>query len=218
MAQGLIDVKSLETDSQANVNLGSSSKNINNGGIPNLLGFGKGKKSTSSSLDSTGLKLKEQFLHPYFDKIRYTIGIRELVVAHYTFAETSEFISKPFASPKEIIKVHLTVDEYVPPQFDVNVAWIKYFVKPDSSDTWIPINAINAPTRFDTNGEIIPKIVNFNIPKPSIVATENKFNFTDTPVKQFRVRAIISRPVGTDFSSMTPLLKSYRLVMTPRAN
>lgn len=155
-------------------------------------------------------------MHPYFDVIRYSIGIKEINVAKYKFAEQSEFVSIPFISPKEIIKVHISVDEYIPSQFDQTQQWIKYYIKSEGSNDWIEISALNAPTRFDSSGEIIPKIINFNIPKPSVIASENKYNYTESPIKQLRFRAVISRPIGGDNESITPLLKSYRIIMTPR--
>lgn len=218
VSQGLLDPKSFETNAETNVPVSSSSKEKPNFILPAVFGISKGKTSKSTNFSTTGLKLKEQYLQPYFDKIRYTIGIKELLVARYTFNETSEFVSTPFLSPKEIIKVYINVDEYIPPQFDRNVSWIKYYIKSEGSDVWVQVNSINAPTRFDSTGEIIPKIINFNIPKPTVIATEQKYNYTENPIKQFRFKAVLSRPTGGDNSSITPLLKSYRLIMIPRDN
>lgn len=189
------------------------------GGLGGALGaLGKKKKSkTKVKQSSTGAKVKDQFLQPYFDRIRYAIGIRELSVSRYKFAPISEFISVPFISPKEIVKVSAVVDEYIPPQFDINQVWIKYYIKPEGQNEWIRINPINAPTRFEEDGSsIIPKIINFNLPKPTTSKLEDKFNFTDDPVKKMRFRAVLSRPEGGNNDSITPMLKSYRLEMVPR--
>lgn len=207
VSQNLLKPEELETDSKVNIPISASSSSSF---------LGKNKKKTSATADTTGLKLKDSWFQPYFDKIRYTIGIRELTAAKYTFAETSEFVSVPFLSPKEVIKVHAIVDEYIPPQFDTNLVWIKYYIKPEGTDEWIQINPLNAPTRFDAAGDIIPKIINFNLPKPSIVASENKFNYTSEPVKKIRFRAVLSRPLDSNSASITPLLKSYRMIMSPR--
>jgi hypothetical protein len=219
VSQGLLDTSNLETQGQTNVN--SKTKNsLSTGSIIApiaAIGIGKGKKTkTTETFDTSGLKIKDQYLHPYFDVIRYSIGIKEINVAKYKFAEQSEFVSIPFISPKEIIKVHISVDEYIPSQFDQTQQWIKYYIKSEGSNDWIEISALNAPTRFDNSGEIIPKIINFNIPKPSVIASENKYNYTESPIKQLRFRAVISRPIGGDNESITPLLKSYRIIMTPR--
>lgn len=214
VAQGLIDPQSeLETAGESGITQDKAKTKTSF--IP-FLGIGKGKSSVKTTFDTSGLKLKDQWLQPYFDRIRYTIGIKELVVAKYTFAEKSEFISVPFLSPKEVIKVHVVVDEYIPPQFDENQTWIQYFIKPEGSDTWIEIAPQNAKTKFNSTGDIVPKIINFNIPKPAIVAIESKFNYTPDPVKKLRFKAVLSRPVGGDNDSITPLLKSYRMIMVPR--
>lgn len=183
-----------------------------------VFGLGKKKKSkTKVKLESTGAKVKDQFLQPYFDRIRYAIGIRELSVSRYKFAPISEFKSVPFISPKEIVKVTAIVDEYIPPQFDINKVWIKYYIKPEGQNDWIRINPSNAATRFEEDGSnIIPKIINFNLPKPTTSQLEDKFNFTEDPVKKIRFRAVLSRPEGGNNDSITPMLKSYRLEMVPR--
>lgn len=210
MSQGLLDQQEIETDAQSGT-VGSTSKNKSA-----FFGLSKKKTSSNTKLDSSGLKIKDQWLQPYFDRIRYTIGIRELVVAQYTFSERSELISVPYLSAKEVIKVYVMVDEYIPPSFDQHTNWIKYFIKPEGFDDWLEVAPMNLSTRFNDTGEIIPKIINFNIPKPAIVATENKFNYTSDPVTKLRFRAILSRPTGGDFASITPLLKSYRMIMVPR--
>jgi hypothetical protein len=198
----------------------SSSKKKTGGGYIGAItkGFGKSKTKTkvNTKTDSTGAKIKDQFLQPYFDRIRYAIGIKELSVSKYKFAPTSEFISVPYLSPKEIVKAHIVVDQYIPPSFDQSTNWIKYYVKPEGESEWIRLNPLDAPTRFDESGLIVPKIINFNLPKPTTSQLEDKFNYTDTPVKKIRFRAVITRPEGGNNDSITPMVKSYRLVMVPR--
>jgi hypothetical protein len=199
------------------VSSSSSSSLLGLGALPPILGIGKSRSSsTTVQTISNGAKVKDQWLQPYYDKIRYGIGIRELSVARYKFAPVSEFISVPFTSPKEIIKVNIVVDEYIPPQFDPNQTWIKYYIKVEGDNDWLRTNPINSPTKFDEAGEIIPKIINFNVSKPTTAQLEDKYNTTEEEVKQVRFRAVLSRPQGGDEESITPMLKSYRLVMIPR--
>jgi len=221
VSNNLANTKNLETESKK---LSSKSKEgkstlakvgVALGSVGGLLGVGK--KSKKTKVKTGGVKVIDQWLQPYFDKIRYAIGIRELSVSRYIFAETSELISTPYLSPKEIIKVHLLSDEYIPPQFDNNLAWIRYFIKPENSKEWIPISPLNGPTRFDDTGNIIPKILNFNLPKPTTAQLEDKFIYTDELVKIIRLRAVLSRPQGGENDSITPLLKSYKMVFTPRS-
>ena len=178
---------------------------------------GSSSKKTNYYEGESGEKIKEQWLQPYFDRIRYAIGIRELSVSRYEFAKASELISTPYLSPKEIIKVHLMVDEYIPPQFDRNLVWIKYFIKVEGEDEWVQVNPLKAPSRFGEGGNVLPRIVNFNIPKPTNAdINEEKFRYTEGPVHKLRFRALLTRPLGEDSKSITPLLKGYKLVLTPR--
>jgi hypothetical protein len=217
LSQGLINANNLETEGSSQ-NLGgkSSNKTSLNPTFAPFIGIGKKSSSSNTTVDTSGLKLKDQWLQPYFDRIRYTIGIRELVAAKYTFAEKSELISVPYVSPKEIIKVYVNVDEYVPPQFDKSQNWIRYYIKSEGTDQWVEIAPFNLSTRFNDAGDIIPKIVNFNVSKPTVVGIEDKFNYTEQPVTKLRFKAVLSRPLGGDNESITPILKSYKMIMTPR--
>jgi hypothetical protein len=219
--QNLISADDLETKGfktgKIEVSKKEESSLLGLGVFPSIGGLGKKKKSkTTVQLKSKGVKIKDQWLQPYYDRIRYAIGIKELSVARYKFAKTSEINSKPFISPKEIVKVNVVVDEYIPDNFSSNEVWIKYYIKVEGEEEWIRINPLNSPTRFDDTGEIIPKIVNFNLPKPTTAKLEDKFQFTEEPVKKVRLRAVLSRPDGENEESMTPMLKSYRIVMVPR--
>jgi len=219
LTQGLLQTSDLEKEGfSKNISKSSSSSSTLENVVDPLgvLGIGKKKKSSSTVLESNGVKVKEQWLQPYFDRIRYTIGIRELSIAQYVFAERSELVSVPFGSPKEVIKVHIIVDEYIPSSFDSAVNWIKYYIKSEGSEEWIEVCPLNLPSRFNDTGEIIPKIVNFNLPKPAIVATENKYNYTPAPVQGLRFKAVLTRPTGDAYNAISPLIKSYRMIMTPR--
>ena len=180
------------------------------------LGLTKKSTKVNTQINDSGIKVKDQWLQPYYDRIRYGIGVKELSVSRYKFSETAEFISVPFISPKEIIKVYTVVDEYIPEQFDQNQTWIKYYIKAEGTSEWIRINPSNVATKFDIAGEIVPKIINFNIPKPTTAQLEDKYNTTDDPVKKIRFRAVLSRPTGGNLDSITPMVKSYRVLMIPR--
>jgi hypothetical protein len=234
LTNSLASIDALETESYSKDLGGSSSKKYS--GPTNFLGtklnsvlnpfgailnpfknvFGSTKVKVKNEYETSGGKIKDQWLQPEFDRIRYAIGIKELTASAYKFAAKSEFVSVPFLSPKEIIKVYLIVDQYIPSQFDSNQTWIEYYVKPDGENKWIRVNPLNNPTKFNKDGDIIPKIINYNIPKPTTAQLEDKYLDTPEPVKKFRVRAVLSRPEGGNNDSITPLLKSYRLVMTPR--
>jgi hypothetical protein len=214
IANNLMDVTDLETEAKEGETKTTKEGTLDLSLLPP--GFDNTSKVRKMTRDTEGVNVVDQWFHPYYDKIRYAIGIRELTVASFTFAEQSELISKPFISPKEIIKVHIVVDEYIPSIFDRNQVWIKYYIKPEGEQKWIQVNPFNSPTRFDDEGNIVPKIINFNLPKPTTTAIEDKYQDTKDAIKKMRFRAVLSRPLGGNNESITPLLKSYRMIFTPR--
>ena len=218
ISQNLASVQELQTDA-SNENLGATTKKENL--LPAILDplgvWGSKKTKYTYTTESSGATIKDQWLQPEFDVIRYAIGIRELTASSYVFAPQSELISVPFISPKEVIKVHVLVDHYIPPQFDQNKPWIKYYIKVEGEQNWIRVNPLNTPTKFNDTGDIIPKIINFNTPKPSTAQLEDKYQVTESPVKKLRFKAVFTRPTGGNFDAMTPLLKSYRIIMSPKA-
>ena len=183
-------------------------------GTLEALGLGKKVKVTTTN-KSTGALIKDQWLQPEFDVIRYSIGIRELTASSYVFAPKSELVSVAYVSPKEIIRAHILVDQYIPPAFDQNAQWIEYFLKVEGEDSWIKVNPLNSPTKFDASGDIIPKLISYNVPKPATAQVESKYQTTTDPVKGIRFKAVFTRPEGSEFQAMTPLLKSYRIIMSP---
>ena len=217
VAQSIGDISDIETKASSGP-VGLDVNTSKKGGFLNLSNtlFGKRKINISVEQESTGEKIIDNWMHPYFDKIRYAIGIKEITASAYTFAEASEFVSTPFGSPKDIIKVYCITDEYIPPDFDQSISWVSYYIKPEGEADWIRLNSFAAPTKFDDNGSIIPKIINFNIPKAPNAPLEDKFQFTDSPVRQIRFKAVLNRPSDSTNQSTTPLLKSYRLVLTPK--
>lgn len=213
----LAKTKDLQTSSkEASANLGGGGKESLGSALTGGLIGSKKKVSSTTDQKSTGNKVKDEWLQPEFDRVRYAIGIRELTAASYKFAKKSELVSVPYLSPKEIVKVHVVVDQYIPPQFDQNLTWIEYYIRVEGTEEWIRINPLNNPTKFDDQGAIIPKIINFNLAKPATAQLEDKYQTTEDPVKKLRFRALLTRPGGGNNEAMTPLLKSYRMIMTPR--
>jgi len=221
--QNLIQTNDLNTEGSSSSSsdpskkgFGTSAGNAFAFGDPQM-GLSKKKSKTSYNTKSTGVKVKESWLQPYFDRIAYKVGLKELNVSRYTFVPVSEFTSVPFTAFKEIVKLTLIVDEYVPPQFDQTTIWMKYYVKIEGEDKWVRINPLNKPTIFDESGLIVPRIINYNLPKPGTAQIEDKYQYTEEPVTQVRFKAVLGRPDGGgNEASMTPMLKSYRLTMVPR--
>lgn len=183
-----------------------------------------GKKVTQESkvdVKESGWTLTKTWNQPQFDMVKYAIGIKDLNIAQFTYEETSEVISIPWRSPKEVIKVLVTVDHFIPSIFPPG-NYIKYYVKPNIEDAeWVQINPLGQPSVFQEDGSIVPRIINFNTEQPISSRLEESYVTTKSPVKEVIFRAVLSRPTsleGTTASSdgYSPVLRSYRLLMTPR--
>lgn len=195
--------------------------------MPNLGGnlakslFGK-KITTDTKVDvkESGWTLTKLWNQPQFDVIRYAIGLKELTVAQFTYETTSEFVSKPWRSPKEIIKVTTVVDQFIPSLFPPG-NYITYHVKPNIQEAdWIQINPLGLPSVFKEDGSIVPRIINFNTERPLSSRLEDAYITTTEPVKEVIFKATLTRPEqleGTTASAdgYSPILRSYRLLMYP---
>ena len=170
--------------------------------------------------EETGWKAEKTWFQPQFDLARYAVGIREILVGRYLYAETSEYVSKPLYSPKEISKVLLIADDIIPSTFPPGRDYIKYYIQPDipNYDQWHRINPQGRAPSFDDSGETVPKIINFNVKSPDANVFDNKYIFTEEPPKGIRVKIVISRPISDDpnIIGATPLVKSYRLLIYPK--
>ena len=187
--------------------------------------LGRGKKVgivSKSSIDDKGWRMVKTWLQPEFDKIRYALGIRELTIAQFRYETVSEVISQPWISPKDIVKVSLIVDSFIPPQFPPGKDYLQFYIKPELPNSdWIRINPIDHRTVYDDKGNIVPRIISFNTERPAQARLEDAYVTTDQEVKQMRFRAVLNRPKfipGTDVPAdgFTPILKSYRMLLHPR--
>lgn len=178
-------------------------------------------KTTKVETKQTGFQISKIWNQPQFDVIRYAIGIKDINVAQFRYATTSEIISKPFRSPKEIVKVVCRASQFVPSIFPVG-NYIEYYIKPNQENTtWTRINPLDFATVFDDQGKIIPRVVNFNTEEPLQSRLEESYILTDEPVKEVVFKAILKRPETLENTTVSadgysPVLKSYRLLMTPK--
>jgi hypothetical protein len=169
----------------------------------------------------SGWTLTKTWNQPQFDMVRYALGIRDLTLAQFTYEEVSEVISKPWGSPKEIVKVVLNVDQFVPSIFPAG-NYIEYYVKANTENSeWIQINPLGFPSVFREDGSIVPRIISFNTERPLGARLEDSYVTTDEPVREIIFRAVLKRPSsleGTTASAdgYSPILRSYRLLITPK--
>lgn len=180
------------------------------GGSPAESGFlglgGSPARSWSSnrSIEDTGWQVTKYWTQTYYDLFRYAIGIRDIQAFAHDYALTSTLITREFSSPKEIRKVVLETDHYIPPGTN-----IKYYVSVNGGESWHQINPLNKPSIYNEDGSVVPRILNLN--QTGLNEQEQKNVFTSEPVRGVRLRAVLS----SGNRSVTPVLKKYRLLMYP---
>lgn len=172
--------------------------------------FGGG---TSSTIDDSGWQIADVSDPPIlkYDKERYVIGIRELGIFHYKFAEQSELVSVPFKSPKPITTISLDVDESIPDTLAADVAEpIQYYFSVDDGTNWIRIAPLTSTPRR-SNGNFVPQIfhVNSGLQPDQRIGTDGYVDTAGIPVQEVRFKVVMYGDPGE--SGVSPILKSYRL-------
>jgi len=195
----------------------STSSFASDPGSPGFLGIGsEGPSSSSTSFTDSGWSISRTWLETMWDRVRWAIGIKEIGIFSYSYAETSEFVSVPFLVPTTVAKVALKVDELVPTAFPNTQRWIQYFVSGDDGQNWYQINPLDQPSLFNGNDfRPVPRIINFNPDFAKEDDDENKFVRTTNPVKSVRFKAVFLRPGGNSNNLLSPILKSYRMLIYP---
>jgi len=191
-------------------------------GMSSLLGaigqglFGR-KKSTDINIKTkeSGWTVVKTWAQAQFDVIRYAIGIKDLAISQFLYEPVSEIVSTPWYSPKEITKVYMIADQFIPSEFPSGT-FVEYYIKPDIQDfKWIRINPMELPSQYTPEGTVVPRIISFNSERPVSARLEESYVTTNNPVTAIRVRIVLKRP-STLSDSYTPIINSYRLIMTPR--
>tara|TARA_R110002074_G_scaffold402324_1_gene607058 strand:+ start:128985 stop:129854 length:870 start_codon:yes stop_codon:yes gene_type:complete len=184
--------------------------------------FGKKtERSVKVDYKESGWTLTKVWNQPQFNVVRYAIGIKDLTIAQFTYEETSEIISKPWGSPKEIVKVILNVDQFIPGVFPPG-NYIEYYIKPNTDNSeWVQINPLGFPSVFRDDGSIVPRVISFNTEQPLGARLEDSYVTTEEPVKEIIFRAVLKRPTTLDGTTASadgysPILRSYRLLITPK--
>jgi hypothetical protein len=187
-------------------------------GSAGFLGIGASpSRSSTSTSEDTGWILSRVWDETYFDKVAYRIGLRDVGVFNYNFADSSEFVSIRYHSPKPISKVSVRVVEQIPASYPIGPRYIEYYVSHDDGKTWTRINPLDHPTLVGADGLVVPRTINYNpdvggdaLPSTTVVQT-------DSPVLFLRFRAILrASPEVENAGQHTPILKRYRLLMYPK--
>jgi len=181
-----------------------------------LFGPSSRSKQWSYSLEDSGWSVTRSWLETFWDKIRYAIGIREIAAYNFRFAPSSELVSIPFSSPKEIIKIQLQVEEQIPQVLGVERRWIEYYVTVDDGENWLRINPLDHPTLYE-NGRVVPRTYDINIDVGGPTNEDVKSIQSDAPVKRVRFRAVFFTDTTIlNGDRYTPVLKRYRMKLYPR--
>lgn len=149
------------------------------------------------------------------DGWRYAIGIRDIGIYQFNFAEKSEIVTTRYATPKPIDRITLATNEKIPEQFLTLVKerneWIKYYVSLDDVN-WYPISPMHHQRVGDT--EIPPQIylVNSPLKHEELEHNPNRGFITAKDASSLRLKIIFSRPTSIiNANSYTPILEDYIL-------
>jgi hypothetical protein len=193
------------------------------GTIALLYSFFKGSKNTETTVSPQ--TISRQWTKIKDDKARFAIGIRDINIYSYTFAEMSEIVSKSYTIPAPISKVSLTVDEQIPKIFYSDSSrsstrndWIKYYVSVDNGTSWHRISPISHMSTMSEDGKNqVPEIISFNSDVPA-AERDNPLAYVDSAEASYQIRfkAVLSRPTDiTAAESYTPVLSRYALQIYP---
>lgn len=162
----------------------------------------------------------EPGLDIYNDGWRWAIGIRDINLYSFRYANSSVLISKRFSLPKPIDSISLSVSEMIPKEFyETNEAsrneWIRYYVSIDDGATWHRISPLEHQ-RVGPDIPLAPKIATINSKVPPDSRDQNKvyIEHEGNPTS-VRLRVEFYRPSNSD-PTLTPTLSHYQLRITPR--
>lgn len=164
----------------------------------------------------TGWVIKETYEEVDWSKVAYRIGVREIGLHSFRFAEASSKVSVPIHSPKPIWKVVLKTVEDIPPIYDPQKAWIIYEVTFDGGRIWHRINPLDKPTRFADDGTVVPRVVTVNAEMPS-ADPETRNVVMPGEVHDVRLRYTLFADRNADPNgSSSPVLKNVKLMVHAR--
>ena len=150
---------------------------------------------------------------------RYAIGLRDVHIMQYQYAEKSLFVSKRYEVEGEIKKLMLYANEIIPPSYQDVIPtlndWIVYEVSFDDSN-WIrvspshhePVNDNFPPKILELNQTAVDLTSAFHVHKET-VRTQDSSRF-------IRFRVTLSRPKGDEFIGTTPVLEDIALKIERR--
>jgi hypothetical protein len=185
--------------------------------VGNILGGISGALFGSTTKELIGSEIVSERIR--LNGWRWALGIRDINIYSYAFAEKSEVVSKEHIIGEPIKRVTLTVNEEIPKVFldkggwQNRNEWIKYYISVDGT-TWHRISPQGHSETLDpTTGELVPEIYIINSelgpadrnPRAGYIDTKGE------PVS-IRFKAVLSRPTNMeDARAFTPVLRGYAL-------
>lgn len=146
---------------------------------------------------------------------RYVIGLRDINIMSYQFAEKSEIVSKRYETNEAIQTVMLYANEKIPESYLGHIStandWIQYYISIDDVN-WHRISPMHhepvskegfPPKLFEINGNKTELAASFQLHKGYLES--------DADVKGVRLKAVLSRPAEAGMESTTPILEDYAL-------
>lgn len=145
----------------------------------------------------------------WFPAKRWAIGIRDIAFEQIRYQVESTMVTKPIRAGGVIDRIALEAEIYIPPDFDSEVNWIKFYISPDNGTTWHQIS------RIQDDFLSIPEIIAYNDPTP-LAFHEPGVGYYNVSgeVTALRLKIVMSRP--SDLPASTPIIRSYRLKIKRR--
>lgn len=154
---------------------------------------------------------------------RYALGLRDISIMSFEFAEQSEYISKPYVIEEGIQKITLFANEKIPSSYKKTISesndYVKYYVSFNDID-WYRIS----PNHHQpVNDDFPPKILSININETdlneSIQLHKSNIVLKELP-KQVRLKIVMKQPstdkTNSTYKYTTPFVENYALkIQTP---
>lgn len=147
---------------------------------------------------------------------RYAIGLRDVNIMSYEFAEKSEFVSKRFTLKKPIKEILLYANEKIPVEFLSDIVksndWIQYYISIDDIN-WHRISPMHQQPMNPE--EFAPKIYEINKTNNDLQTSfklHKGYIQSDKEVNGVRLKVVMQRPTALESAmSFTPILEDYSL-------
>lgn len=140
--------------------------------------------------------------------LRYQIGLRHLAVLAHTYAEKSEYISKPYYISGGIRSIEINSIQSVPESL-IAGQLVKTSISIDDGTTWYDIATSDSESLLFN----LPRQVVFGKYVP-VYMRSSRVMYLDAVPDSFRVRILLSRPVNIDLAEyITPVVTEYTAIV-----